>query len=202
MEMDQSFDGVSTNNKLHVPRTLQQIIFGKACCHFQSWEFWEVKPCMFFNMVENHGKLQSESKRSANVDKLVPQENLRVFCSNIISNKRNVEACTRETCDSCNQTVEMTWIKHTLKKDSTAVEKQALIGTHKDNIEEEDREGAGGKWRSRQGLDRYLCSSWIKDTADVASWKPYVPKWRSRKLTWLHFILLHFRWPVDILLHT
>ena len=36
-----------------------------------------------------------------------------------------------------------TWIRLTLKKDSSVVEKQALIGTHKDNVEEEDREGDG-----------------------------------------------------------
>lgn len=96
-------------------------------------------------MGENQGKLQSESKGSSNIDKLVPQENLRVFCSNTISNKRNVTACTRETCGICNKTAEMTWIRHTLKKESTAIEKQALIGTHKDNIEEEDREGARRK---------------------------------------------------------
>lgn len=38
-----------------------------------------------------------------------------------------------------------TWTRHELKKDSSAVEKQAFIGTHKGNAEEEGREGAGGK---------------------------------------------------------
>jgi hypothetical protein len=38
-----------------------------------------------------------------------------------------------------------TWIRLTLKKESSAIEKQALIGTTKDNVEEEDREGAWGK---------------------------------------------------------
>jgi hypothetical protein len=47
-------------------------------------------------MEENHGKLQSESKGSANTHRLVPHENFRVFCCDVISNKRNVEACTRE----------------------------------------------------------------------------------------------------------
>ena len=37
-----------------------------------------------------------------------------------------------------------TWIRLELKKDSSAVEKQAFIGTHKDNVEEEGREGGGG----------------------------------------------------------
>jgi hypothetical protein len=36
LEIGQSVDGVRTNNKLHVPRTSEQIKFGKPCCDFQS----------------------------------------------------------------------------------------------------------------------------------------------------------------------
>jgi hypothetical protein len=93
-------------------------------------------------MGENHGKLQSESKGSANTHRLVPNENFRVFCCNVISNKRNVEACTRELAAFVITLRKWTWIRLTLKKDSCFVEKQALIGTHEDNVEK-DREGNG-----------------------------------------------------------
>jgi len=107
LEIGQSFEGVSTNNKLYVSRTLDQMEFGKTCHHFQGWEFWEVMAGMLFIRGENHGKLQSESKWFVNIYKHLLQKNLRLFCSNIISNKRNVEANKRETCGSCNETGEM-----------------------------------------------------------------------------------------------
>jgi hypothetical protein len=101
-----------------------------------------------FIVGENYRKLQSESKGSANLHRLVPHENFRIFCCNDISNKRNVEVCTREFMAVVITLRKWTWIRLTLKKDSSAVEKQALIGTHKDNVEEEDQEGDGENYRA------------------------------------------------------